>query len=75
MKWLDNIPFSLLIILSLTLGLAPFTPMPHLFEKISMLLTGELAQPIDVFDLLMHAIPIVLLIGKVSRKLGSSQSK
>jgi hypothetical protein len=75
MNLLDKIPFSLLVFLSLTLGLAPFTPMPHLIEKITMLLAGELVRPIDVFDLLMHASPIVLLIAKVSRKLSSSQSR
>jgi hypothetical protein len=75
MNWLDKIPFSLLIILSLTLGLAPFTPMPHLFEKITMLLAGELVQPIDILDLFMHASPVVLLFAKVSRKRTSSQNK
>lgn len=74
MNWLDKIPFSLLIILSLTLGLAPFTPMPHLFEKISMLLAGELVRPIDLFDLLMHASPVVLLVAKVGHMLRSNQS-
>ena len=74
MNWLDKIPFSLLIILSLTLGLAPFTPMPHLFEKILMLLAGELVRPIDVFDLLMHASPVVLLVAKVGHMLRSNQS-
>jgi hypothetical protein len=67
MKWLDKIPFSLLIILSLTLGLAPFTPVPHLIEKIAMLISGDLKKPIDIFDLIMHASPISLLIMKMIR--------
>lgn len=68
MNWLDKIPYILLIVLSLTLGLAPFTPMPHLVEKIAMLLAGDLVRPIDVFDLLMHASPVVLLIVKAARR-------
>ena len=59
--WLDSIPWSILILGSLTLGLAPFAP-PHLFEKLGMLAQGTLSQPIDIFDLLMHgAFPAVLL--------------
>lgn len=67
MKWLDKIPYALLIIVSLTLGLAPFTPRPHLVEKIMMMLAGELVRPIDIFDLLMHASPIALLVVKIGR--------
>lgn len=69
MYWLDKVPFPLLIVLSLTLGLAPFTPMPHLAEKMAMLLDGELVRTVDVFDLLMHASPIVLLTMKVGHRL------
>ena len=61
MKWLDNIPFSMLIIISLFLGLAPFVPEPHLWEKLKMLADGTLAKPIDIFDLLMHGTPWLLL--------------
>lgn len=67
MDWLDKIPFSLLIILSLTLGLAPFTPEPHLIEKIKMLVSDNLNKPLDIFDLIMHASPIALLVMKIGR--------
>jgi hypothetical protein len=70
MNWLDKIPYSLLIFLSLTLGLAPFTPMPHLAEKMTMLLAGELVKQVDI---LMHASPVVLLIVKAGRTLGSNR--
>jgi hypothetical protein len=46
------------------LGLAPFVPEPHLTEKINMLIDGTLTRPIDIFDLVMHSTPIVLLIIK-----------
>ncbi|TKB25568.1 RND transporter [Desulfopila sp. IMCC35006] len=69
MHWLDKIPFSLLVILSLTLGFAPFTPVPHLIEKIVMLVSGNLNKPIDIFDLIMHASPIALLVMKMGRSI------
>jgi hypothetical protein len=62
---LNRIPTSLLIVLCLTLGLAPFSPEPHLSEKLKMLALGELAQPIDVFDLLLHGTPWLLLLIKL----------
>ena len=60
----DSIPFSVLIVLCLTLGLAPFTPEPHLWEKLKMLATGTLTKPIDIFDMLMHGAPWLVLILK-----------
>ncbi|MBE0583912.1 MAG: RND transporter [Desulfofustis sp.] len=51
----------LLVILCLTLGLAPFVPEPHLWEKAKMLADGNLTRPIDIFDLLLHGSPFVLL--------------
>ena len=40
MHWLDRLPLSVLVIASLTLGLAPFLPEPHLWEKLKMLAAG-----------------------------------
>lgn len=61
MHWLDRIPLSTLTIAALLLGLAPFTPEPHLWEKLKMLADGTLARPIDIFDLFLHGTPAVLL--------------
>ena len=61
MKWLDNLDMTTLIIVALLLGLAPFSPEPHLLEKLTMLLHGTLSRPIDIFDLFLHASPVVLL--------------
>ena len=67
MRWLDKLPWEILILGSLTLGLAPFVPEPHLIEKIRMLLQGSLNRPIDIFDLFMHgALPVLLLL-KIGR--------
>ena len=66
-RLLDKLPLSLLVVLALTLGLAPFTPEPHLWEKLKLLGTGALERPVDVFDLLMHGVPWLLLAAKLAR--------
>jgi len=66
LKFLDEMPYSFLLPAALLLGLAPFAPEPHLFEKVRMLLAGTLVLPIDIFDLLMHSAPIILLLLKVA---------
>ena len=34
MNWLDKISTTTLLIIALTLGLAPFAPEPHIWEKL-----------------------------------------
>lgn len=73
MSWLDRIPLAILVALALLLGLAPFVPEPHLWEKLKMLAAGSLARPIDVFDLVYHAAPALLLalkLGRMARRRG-----
>jgi len=60
-----RLPWFVLILGTLTLGLAPFFPQPHLFEKTQMLSNGELSRGIDVFDLFFHGMFPLLLIAKV----------
>jgi hypothetical protein len=67
MKWIDNLPLLPLAIIALALGLAPFFPEPHLWQKIKMLVAGTLVRPIDIFDLVFHAVGPVLLIIKLIR--------
>jgi hypothetical protein len=67
MAILDQIPLSLLVLACLTLGLAPFFPEPHIWEKLKMLVAGDLVKPIDIFDLLMHGAPFAVLALKVWR--------
>ena len=63
MLWIDKIPLTALVIAALALGLAPLTPEPHLWQKLKMLANGTLSQPIDIFDLLMHAsLPLLLAV-------------
>lgn len=67
MNWLDRLPWPPLLLATLLLGLAPFVPEPHLWEKLKMLAVGELKRPIDIFDLLMHGAPMLLLLAKSAR--------
>ena len=67
MQWLDRISLSLLLPAALLLALAPFAPEPHLWEKLKMLFAGTLTRPIDIFDLVLHGGPLVLLVLKLIR--------
>ena len=60
---LHKLPWTALVFLCLTLGLAPYWP-PHLVEKILMLFRGQLVRPVDWFDLVLHGLPWVLLMLK-----------
>jgi hypothetical protein len=62
---LDRISLPTALILALSLGLAPFLPEPHIWEKLKMLSAGTLTRPIDIFDLFLHGLPWVLLILKI----------
>ena len=66
-KFLDKIPYAPLVVAAIFMGLAPFTPMPHVIEKLTMLVDGQLSRPIDIFDLLFHLSPTILLLIKLGR--------
>ena len=66
MKWLDNIPYVAIVPLAVLLGLAPFSPEPHLWEKLKMLFAGTLVRPIDIFDLFLHGTPLLILLLKLA---------
>jgi hypothetical protein len=67
MSWLDKLPLAVFIFLALTLGLAPFLPEPHIWEKLKMLFAGTLTRPLDIFDFCWHLLPFVLLTLKLAR--------
>jgi hypothetical protein len=60
---ISQLPWGLLVIACLTIGLAPFAP-PHIVEKLHMLADGTLERPIDWFDMLMHGTPWILTLAK-----------
>lgn len=61
---LKKLDYTVLIVLALFLGLAPFTPEPHVAEKLRMLSEGTLKRPIDIFDLFFHLAPVLLIVLK-----------
>ncbi len=67
MSLLDKIPMQTLVIAAIFLGLAPFVPEPHLWQKLKMLVAGDLTAPLDMFDMLFHGAPTLLLIAKLAR--------
>jgi hypothetical protein len=73
-----NSPWSRLVapaVLSATLGLAPFTPEPHLLGKLRWVAGGAVGMGTgDWLDLLMHGAPFVYLlvsVGVVLRELAA----
>ena len=68
LNFLDKVPYSILIVFTILMLLAPLKPMPHVIEKILMLKNGTLHKPIDIFDLFFHLFPLVFLILKVVKR-------
>lgn len=55
--------WRLVLVACLTLGLAPFSPEPHLFGKIRWVAGGAVGmQGMDWFDLFFHGLPWLLLV-------------
>jgi hypothetical protein len=67
MRWIDQIPLPLLILVAAWMGVAPITPEPHLVEKVRMLSQGVLTRPLDIFDLFIHTAPLAVLALRVWR--------
>ena len=59
------INWPILIVACATIGLAPLFPEPHVWEKLQMLVQGNLTRAIDWFDLVMHGTPWVLVALKI----------
>lgn len=58
-----NNKIRIAVILSLTLGLAPFVPEPHVLGKIRWVLRGASGMTsMDYFDLVLHGGPWVYLL-------------
>jgi hypothetical protein len=69
LKMLDQMPYLPLILLAVFMLLAPFRPMPHVVEKLIMLKNGTLTRPLDIFDLIFHLAPALVLLLKWVRGL------
>jgi len=75
MPLLDRIPYVMLIVWAVFMSLAPFVPEPHLVEKVNMLMDGTLTKPLDIFDLLWHLLPDILLLMKLVRDYSQKSEK
>ncbi len=64
---IDQTPLIYAILAAATLGLAPFFPEPHIWEKLKMLKAGTLRRPLDIFDLALHLAPFLFLAAKLVR--------
>jgi hypothetical protein len=67
-RFLDSISYPILIFIAAFMLLAPFSPMPHVVEKLIMLKDGNLIRPVDIFDLFFHLSPSLLLAIKFLRR-------
>ena len=75
MRWIDQIPLPLLILVAAWMGVAPITPEPHLVEKTRMLFQGALTRPLDIFDLFIHTAPLAVLALRVWRLVKARAAK
>jgi hypothetical protein len=74
MKLLND--WRLIVLLCLTLGLAPFIPEPHIVGKIRWIAGGAKGmQFMDYFDLVLHGTPFLLLIRLILKKTFIQESK
>ncbi len=64
-KWMNDLPWLVLLPFAFLMALAPFGATPHLVEKWRMLFAGTLRRPLDWFDLVLHTAPIALILVKL----------
>jgi hypothetical protein len=58
--------WRIIVLLCLTLGLAPFFPEPHIWGKLKWITGGAIGmQGADWLDVLMHGFPFILLIRRL----------
>ena len=67
LKYIDRIPLGPLVVITLVMAFAPFSPEPHLVEKTRMLANSGLTRGIDIFDLFWHSFLIVILAIRLIR--------
>jgi len=61
MKILND--YKVIILICITLGLAPYSPEPHIWGKLKWILGGASGMKFaDWFDVLLHGTPFILLI-------------
>lgn len=74
MKFFND--WRIIFLLCLTLGLAPYSPEPHLWGKLKWIAGGAVGmKPMDWFDTVFHSLPFLLLIRLIIVKLLKKQSE
>ena len=64
-----NSLLTMALIMSLTLGLAPFSPEPHIIGKIKWIAGGGVGMEFkDYFDFVLHGTPWALLLYAIYKK-------
>jgi hypothetical protein len=66
MKFKPSDHVKLALLLCVTIGLTPYYPIPHSYEKLKWLIDGANDMLLlDYFDLIFHNLPWLYLIGAV----------
>ena len=60
-SWIVELPYGLLIVMAIFMAIAPIQPEPHLVQKFQWLMNGSPFKFIDVFDVLWHLLPVILI--------------
>lgn len=68
LSWLDCLPWTWLLLLAAWMAITPLTVESPLVEKLRLLVQGAQLRPLDIFDLAMHATPLVLVALKLRRQ-------
>ncbi len=66
--WPDRLPWKWLLLLAGWMAIAPITPEPHVIEKLRLLDHMARVGPLDIFDLALHATPLLLVVLKLWRQ-------
>ncbi|HCQ30335.1 MAG TPA: hypothetical protein DIU39_08620 [Flavobacteriales bacterium] len=61
-------PLLVALLVCLTLGLAPYSPEPHIVGKLRWIMGGAIGmKPMDWFDTLLHGAPWVYLLFEIGK--------
>ena len=68
-------PLMAILFVWLMLAPWPMGPEPHLVEKFGMFQAGTLTKPIDIFDVLWHSWPLLVMALWGYRKVSIKRAK
>jgi hypothetical protein len=63
------------VLIAAWMAVAPVLPEPHLVEKVRMLTSGTLSTALDIFDLIFHIAPMLVLSAKSLRWVALRRTK